>query len=135
MQSANVGMIQTGNGLGFAFKPLLANRILGNLRRQNLDRHRALKPFVPRAIHLSHPACAERRRDFIGTKLCAWSEGHKLRDYIPGIVQGRSSFLFIFSRSASRKSRLYSMPAAAFHSQPNTRTGKQTWHTLPLRRT
>ena len=46
------------------------------LRRQNLYRHDAVQPRVPRAIHLAHPARAERCDDFVRAKFGAWSERH-----------------------------------------------------------
>jgi len=76
MQGANIGMVQAGDGLGFALKPLFANRIRGELRWENFDRDGALQPRVAGAVHLSHPACAERRGDFIRAKLCTWGERH-----------------------------------------------------------
>jgi len=36
----------------------------------------AFQPRVARAIHFPHPARAQRGHDFIGAKLCAWSERH-----------------------------------------------------------
>jgi hypothetical protein len=79
-------MIQLGDGFRFSLKSLLARHISGKLRRQNLDGNCSLEASIPRTIHLSHSANAERCRDFIGAKLCAWSEGHNWRDYSPRIV-------------------------------------------------
>src|SRR6266481_4121241 len=96
MQHADVRMIQTRDGFCFALKPLLANRIGGELRRKNLDGDVALQPRVPRAIHFSHPTCAEGRRDFVGAKMCAWRERHKL----PRLSLGEGCALFYYSRSS-----------------------------------
>src|SRR6516162_10721242 len=74
-------MIQLRNGFRFTLKSLLANRIGGKLCRQNLDGNRALQPRVSRPVHFSHSACAQRCRDFVGTKLSAWRKGHNWRDY------------------------------------------------------
>jgi hypothetical protein len=78
MQHADVRMIQARDGFGFALEALLANRIRRELRWQNLDCHGALEARVSRPIHFAHPACAKRRRDFVGAKMCAWRERHKL---------------------------------------------------------
>ena len=67
---ADVWMIQGGDGLGFPFEPLLANRIGGKMRREDLDSDRAFESHVPCAIHLSHPARAQPRRDLIGSESC-----------------------------------------------------------------
>src|SRR5262249_43414778 len=83
IQHADVRMIQARNGLGFAFEALLTNRIGGQMRWQNLDCDRTFQPRIPRAIHLPHPACAQRREDFIRSKPCAWTERHKWCDYNP----------------------------------------------------
>jgi len=56
MQHANVRMIQTGNGLGFALEALLADGIIRKLSRQNLDRYCALQSRVSRSIHFPHAA-------------------------------------------------------------------------------
>jgi hypothetical protein len=57
-------------------KRLLASGIGGKLCGKNLDGDRAIEPRIPRPIHFAHPACAERGRDFIRAKLCAWSKRH-----------------------------------------------------------
>jgi hypothetical protein len=48
---------------------VVAFRIAGEDLRQDLDGHVAAELRVPRTIHLSHPACAERRNDFIRPEL------------------------------------------------------------------
>jgi hypothetical protein len=44
--------------------------------RKNLDRNGPIKPRVPRPIHLSHPASAERREDLLGSELASGRERH-----------------------------------------------------------
>ena len=44
--------------------------------RQDLDRHVAPEPRVPRAIDLAHPALADGRDHFVRTKSRAGGEGH-----------------------------------------------------------
>ena len=46
------------------------------VRRQDLDRHRALQPRVPRPIHLSHPARADRRDDLVRSESGAGGKRH-----------------------------------------------------------
>jgi len=63
VQHADVRVIQTGNGFGLALKALLANGIIRELRRQDLNGDRAVEPRVPRAKHFAHAARAQRRDD------------------------------------------------------------------------
>jgi hypothetical protein len=49
------------------------------MRRQDLDCDCAFKPHIPCAIHLPHPARAQRRTDFIRAKLCTSRERHNCR--------------------------------------------------------
>jgi hypothetical protein len=86
VQSTNVRMIQLGDGFRFSLESLPASHISRKLRRQNLDGYCSLEASIPRTIHLSHSACAERCRDFIRAKLCAWGQGHSWRDYSPRMV-------------------------------------------------
>jgi len=67
---ADVRMIQGGDGFGFALK---ARRELGG---GDFYSHVAIQPRIMRAIHLAHPARAERRDDFIGPESCAGGEWH-----------------------------------------------------------
>src|SRR5215468_7575058 len=83
MQRTNVRVIQAGNRLGFSFKPLLSHWIMRELLWQNLDGHGALEPRVLRAIHLPHPARAQRGDNLVWAKPCAWTERHKCPDYKP----------------------------------------------------
>src|SRR6266403_1454472 len=76
VQHADVRVIQAGNGFGFALETLLANGIIRELRRQDLDGDRAVEPRVPRAENFAHSARAQRRHDFIRTKFKPGSETH-----------------------------------------------------------
>src|SRR5262249_18754790 len=86
VEGANVRVIQAGDRLGFAFKALFSGWILRKLFGQNLDGDAAFQARIPSAVHFSHTASTERRRDFIGAEVSAWSEGHRWRDYSPRIV-------------------------------------------------
>src|SRR5262245_30302219 len=74
-------MIQSGDGFGFAFEPLLTHRIIRNLRRQDFYRYHSFEPCVLRPINLSHSARAQRSDNLIRPEFIAWSEGHRCRDY------------------------------------------------------
>ncbi len=46
------------------------------MRRENLDGHCALKPRVAGAIHLAHPARANRVQDLVGSQPSSWGQWH-----------------------------------------------------------
>src|SRR6516162_167740 len=69
-------MIQAGNGLGFTFKSLFPQHVLSNVRWQNLHCYIAPQPSVLRAIHFSHPACAERPDDLVRPQFCSRIQAH-----------------------------------------------------------
>ena len=81
-------MIEAGDGFGFSFKALLANRITRKLLRKNLDRNGAIQTGIAGAVDFAHPASAEGGTDFIGSEKCSRSEGHVRREYtaLPGVV-------------------------------------------------
>jgi hypothetical protein len=76
VQHADVRMIQAGDGFRFTLEALFAYWIGGKLRRQNLDRHSALKAHVPRTVDLAHAARAQRRKDFIRPEATARVQRH-----------------------------------------------------------
>ena len=55
-------MRERGDGLGFALEPREGRRVRGERVRQDLDRDVAIQLRVARAVHLAHPAGAERGR-------------------------------------------------------------------------
>ena len=55
------------------------SRIVGDVRRQDLDRDRAVEPRVARLVDLAHAAGAERRHDFVGAEPAAGGENRRLR--------------------------------------------------------
>ena len=65
VEHANVGMIEAGNGFGFAFETLLLHGIGRKMRGKNLDGDSAVEAGVARAIDFSHAASAEWREDFV----------------------------------------------------------------------
>jgi hypothetical protein len=48
--------------------------VAGHRHRKDFQRDIAAKLGVARAVHFSHPACAERREDFVRTTLLASSK-------------------------------------------------------------
>jgi hypothetical protein len=75
VQRADVGMIQAGDGFGLALETLPACRIVGEMRRKNLDGNSAVQARIPRLIDFAHPARAERRDNFVGAELRARGQG------------------------------------------------------------
>jgi hypothetical protein len=67
---------ERGENLGLALEPGHALGVGGHLVRQNLQRHLALQPPVPRAIHLPHPALADQAEDGEGADLRAGADAH-----------------------------------------------------------
>ena len=55
-RDADVGMIQRRNRPRFAVKALFCLRVVREMRRENLDRDRAVEARVTRPIHLTHAA-------------------------------------------------------------------------------
>ena len=68
VQSADVRMIQCGDRLRFTFESLLHFGIVGKLRRQHLDRHRAIQAGIRRFVDFAHPAGANWRDDIVRSK-------------------------------------------------------------------
>ena len=92
MDGQDVGVIQNPGGAGLLLEPPQPVRISREGSGKNLDRHLAPQPRVPRAIHLSHAARAERREDLVGAEAGTCSECHlnplsfassSLRDLVP----------------------------------------------------
>src|SRR5713226_2539312 len=69
-------MVERGNSARFALKALLAVHIRGELERQDLNGDIAPQPCIPRAIHLAHPARAERVQDFVGSQPNSGGQWH-----------------------------------------------------------
>ena len=76
VERADVRMRELGDRPRLAFEALA--RLLGIRQsgRQDLDRHLAAEPRVPRPVDLSHPARAERRKDLVGTEAGAGGKAH-----------------------------------------------------------
>ena len=65
IERADVRMIELRDRLRFALESQLEVRAVGQLRRQNLDCHLTIEPCVASAVHVAHPARADRREDLV----------------------------------------------------------------------
>src|SRR5438093_2704493 len=72
-------MIERGQQLRLALEARGALGIRNERIGQGLDRDVATKPRVARAIHLAHPARANRLQDLVGAKPRARTERHPVR--------------------------------------------------------
>ncbi len=68
IDSRDVGVVQRGEKLGFTLKASQAFGIGGEVLGENLDGDIAVKLRIPRPIHLSHAALAERFKDLVMTE-------------------------------------------------------------------
>ena len=71
-------MIECRQDLGFAFEASHSRGILREDFGQNLDGYLALQPGVSRAVHFAHSSGVNRRKDLVGAKLVARSQGHRI---------------------------------------------------------
>jgi hypothetical protein len=69
---ADVGMVQSGDGLGFARKSI------AELVGRRLDRDIAIEARIPGAVDLAHTALAEQRKDLIWTETVSCGKRHVL---------------------------------------------------------
>ena len=76
MDGDDVGMVERGSSLGFPHKALHSIRMSSNIGRQNLQCNFAIEFRILRQIHLTHPARAELRANFVTTEFCACGDGH-----------------------------------------------------------
>ena len=80
-------MVERRGGLGFLEEPLLGGVVLGQIRRQELDGHRALEAWVTSLIHDAHAALAKLADDGIRAEGGTGLEGHGGAEYIAGLSQ------------------------------------------------
>ena len=65
----NVGVIEGAGGAGLLLKARAAAGVGGHLRRQNLQRDRAVEARIAGAIHLAHAADAKQGLNLVRTEL------------------------------------------------------------------
>ena len=70
VQRADVGMIQRGDGAGFALEAL------SETLHRNFDGNVAVQAGIASPVHLAHPALADGPEDFVGAEAGASSESH-----------------------------------------------------------
>jgi hypothetical protein len=68
VERADVRVSQSGNRLRLALESLPDLGVGREMGRQNLDRDVPPEPCVFRLVDFAHPACAERRQDFVWTQ-------------------------------------------------------------------
>ena len=72
---ADIGMVQRGNRARFSFKALAEFFV------RNLHCHVAAEARVAGFVDLTHSACAERGKDFVGAEFIAGGKGHVTADF------------------------------------------------------
>jgi hypothetical protein len=74
MNRQNIRMGHRRDRSGFPLEAGQCLGIRGEVLRQDLDRDIPAQPRVPRAVHFPHPACAQRRDDFVGAQTTPGSQ-------------------------------------------------------------
>src|SRR5207249_3320261 len=90
----DIGMVELACGARFLLEASQTVGVLGEGFWQDLDGDLATQPGVPRAVHLAHPARAQRREDFVRAEFSTGTE-HSDLSLHSGISPARS-------RSAAR---------------------------------
>ena len=95
MQGADVGMVEAGNGAGFAHETFAIFGFPGKMIGEDFDGDGAVKAGVAGAVDFAHAAGAEGGGDLVGTEFGSGGQRHRLGGIIQrecGInSQGRSS--------------------------------------------
>src|ERR1019366_3509520 len=76
VEGEDVGVRERSDGPRFALETGQPVDVVGEVGWQNLDRHLAPEPRIPRAINLAHPARAERGDDLVWPEARARGETH-----------------------------------------------------------
>ncbi len=74
VKSADVGVIQAGDGTGFSLESLPDFGMAGYVRRKDFDGDGAIEPGVFGLVDFTHATCTERCEDFVGTQFGAGIE-------------------------------------------------------------
>jgi hypothetical protein len=72
----DVGVVQSGNGLGFLLEALEAPGVVSEIVGQDFDSDVAIEARVAGLVDLAHPTRADGREDFVRAESCAWRKGH-----------------------------------------------------------
>src|SRR5579863_8089109 len=76
VERADVGMVQAGDGFGFAVEALAQISAIGKMSGQNLDGDDAVEARVAGAIHFSHSTRTDGGENFVWSKFGARDECH-----------------------------------------------------------
>ena len=77
VERADVRVRQRRDGAGLALKPLAGGRVVGQVRREHLDRDGAVQARISRAVDLPHAAGAGGADDFVRAEPDTRAEGHE----------------------------------------------------------
>jgi hypothetical protein len=77
MERADVGMIQRGDGAGFAFKAFASLWVGSHVSGQDFDRHCAIQPRVARPIDFAHAARSDRSNYLVRSEPSSDSQRHR----------------------------------------------------------
>src|SRR5947207_10150089 len=76
VESADVRMIEARHRASLSLESLTDLGVIRQMGRQNFDRNGPIKACVFRAVHLAHPARAERCEDFVWAEPGARGKSH-----------------------------------------------------------
>jgi hypothetical protein len=76
VERADIGMVQRRNRAGLAIEALFSHAVFRQMRGKNFDGDDAVEPCIACTIHLTHPASAQRRLNFIRTEFRARGQIH-----------------------------------------------------------
>src|SRR4030095_2682766 len=89
VKRCDIGMIERGEDLCFAFETRNPFRIFRERLRQDLHGHTPSKPYIPGLIHLAHSARAQAALDFVLPEFVA--------DHLDAILVQEPATLGIYS--------------------------------------
>ena len=93
----DVGMIQRGEGLGFAREPCEPFGVARERVRQDFDRDVAIQLRIARPIHLAHTPGPKGGKDFVRAKACAGVEGQTAAVEYTGRAARRLHYFWVTS--------------------------------------
>ena len=79
VHGGDIGVIQSGQQLGFALEASHVLSVVGERCGQHFDGYVAVELAVAGAVHFSHAACAEGRQDLVRAESIACRKRHRKR--------------------------------------------------------
>jgi hypothetical protein len=76
VEDADVGVLEVGDGLGFALEALAEFGALGQMRGQRLDGDDTVEARVAGLVDFAHASCADLCEDFVGAEMSAGLQAH-----------------------------------------------------------